>query len=38
MFVDSVSAESDDDKKKKLISKFLTAQRSKKFRRSITEK
>ena len=37
-FVESVSAEADDDKKKKLISKFLTAQRTKKFRRSISEK
>jgi hypothetical protein len=33
-FVDSVNKETDDSKKKTLISKFLTAQRTKKFRRS----
>ena len=32
-FVDSLNKESDDSKKKTLISKFLTAQRTKKFRR-----
>lgn len=32
-FVESVNTEPDDSKKKKLISKFLTAQRTKKFRR-----
>jgi hypothetical protein len=33
-FVEAVNKESDDSKKKNLISKFLTAQRTKKFRRS----
>jgi len=33
-FVESVNNEPDDSNKKKLISKFLTAQRTKKFRRS----